>query len=360
MESLLVSVSLLYTLLASGFLLTIFFNGGNPANRYLALGLWTICLHVGYKLMWIGKGDTGLYEPPLPFGMLYPVLLYLFARTYYLPEKSVSSRQLLHLSLPFLLHLALFVVASLQSVENSWTIGYAKAYYVSCAISLVIYAVITARLYNVYKGPATATDILIHQLTMLCFGLVVLSCMVLYEVSVAESEIGFEVRPMVYLFLIVGLTLIARYVIFQRVPIFRGYSGKGGGEVAAPHSKSIAEWAEIIERELNRTRLYLNPSVSLDMLAQQTAIPRHQLTQVFNGYYKKSFYQFIAVTRIEYAIQRILERDDTVTLDSLSYECGFNSKTSFNRYFKAYTGMTPSEYRSMQRTIADRTLCISP
>ncbi|PLX12240.1 MAG: hypothetical protein C0597_13735 [Marinilabiliales bacterium] len=32
------------------------------------------------------------------------------------------------------------------------------------------------------------------------------------------------------------------------------------------------------------------------------------------------------------------------TLLSLAYECGFNSKSSFNRYFKKSTGVTPSQY----------------
>src|SRR5690606_35407387 len=122
---------------------------------------------------------------------------------------------------------------------------------------------------------------------------------------------------------------------------------------------ALAEWAEALEQELGRTQLYLNPSVSLDMLAQHTSIPRHQLTRVFSGYYKKSFYQFIAATRIEYAIRRISECDDTLTLDSLSYECGFNSKTSFNRYFKVYTGMTPSEYRATQQSIIPHAIPVS-
>nr|WP_315193612.1 helix-turn-helix domain-containing protein [uncultured Flavobacterium sp.] len=32
------------------------------------------------------------------------------------------------------------------------------------------------------------------------------------------------------------------------------------------------------------------------------------------------------------------------TILSLVFECGFNSKFSFNKYFKKVTNMTPSEY----------------
>jgi AraC-like DNA-binding protein len=29
----------------------------------------------------------------------------------------------------------------------------------------------------------------------------------------------------------------------------------------------------------------------------------------------------------------------------IAFDCGFNSKTSFNRTFKKFTGMTPSNFR---------------
>ncbi|MCP4987197.1 MAG: helix-turn-helix transcriptional regulator [Colwellia sp.] len=31
----------------------------------------------------------------------------------------------------------------------------------------------------------------------------------------------------------------------------------------------------------------------------------------------------------------------------IAYDCGFNSKSSFNQIFKKYTRATPSQYRKM-------------
>lgn len=226
-------------------------------------------------------------------------------------------------------------------------------YHICCILSLLIYAALTVKLYSRSARSSTPTDVLIRQLTLLCFGLVMLTYLVLYEVHIRESSIGFEVRPMVFLFLAIGFALVLKYQLT--------YGPQATAE-GARHEQEQAELADVplpelpdvlvrhvadvIERELIRSKLFLNPAVSLDMLSQRTAIPRHQLTQVFNRYYKKAFYPFIAAARIEYAITRISETAEVMTLDSLSYECGFNSKTSFNRYFKEHTGMTPSEYRS--------------
>ena len=71
---------------------------------------------------------------------------------------------------------------------------------------------------------------------------------------------------------------------------------------------------------------------------------------VLNIHLKKNFYQFINAYRVEYA-SRLL-RDDrmenenilTVALDS-----GFNSKTSFNTYFKKIRNMTPREFRMQKK-----------
>lgn len=313
--------------------------------------------------MWFGLATHGQYELPIPLGLGYPVLLYLFAQAKYTTKPPVPRIHLVLLSAPLFAHLMLFVIAALQPATSGWARGYAMVYYVSCMLSLLVYATLAARLSHRFKGPTSLTDILIRQLTMLCFGLVVLIYLVLYETSVSKSDLGFEIRPAVHLFLIIGFALIARYLIAERIPIFSFFRKN----VAEDSSKdddtedrlSTArmtfepELVRAVERELNHAKLFLNPSVSLDMLAEQTSIPRHQLTQIFSIYYKKSFYQIIAGMRTAYAVREIVKMEKTVTLESLAYACGFNSKTSFNRYFKAYTGMTPSDYRSAYLAVAE-------
>ena len=60
---------------------------------------------------------------------------------------------------------------------------------------------------------------------------------------------------------------------------------------------------------------------------------------------KTNFYDFCNSFRLHYFLQ--LTRDpqfNNLTLLAKAYEAGFNSKTTFNTYFKKSMGTTPSEY----------------
>jgi len=354
MGNLFLPVMLIYSLSSCGLLLAAFAKPDKSTSDYLRAGIWTICVHLGYKLMWVAFAAPDRYELPIPFGLAYPVMLYLAARGYYKKDGVIPRRTNLLLCLPYFIHLFSFLFLLLPNASDYAQMLYAKCYYASAMLTLLAYALATVGLYSRYKGVSTPTDILIRQLTAMSFGVVVLSFLVLYDVSTTRDDLGFDPRPIVYLFLAIGFALILRHLAREKVDLASSASDasttedrSAAGDVSLHPVEPIEPaLATIVEKELVGSKLYLNPFVSLDMLAERTGLPRHQLTLVFNQYYNKSFYQFIASARIEYAMDRMLDRDDSATLDSLSYECGFNSKTSFNRYFKEHTGMTPSAFRA--------------
>lgn len=92
-------------------------------------------------------------------------------------------------------------------------------------------------------------------------------------------------------------------------------------------------------------RLYLNAELRLDDLAGVLNVLPNHLSQVINSIENKNFYDYINQFRIDEFIKLIsIPGYQKFTLLSLAFECGFNSKTSFNRNFKKVTGLTPSEY----------------
>ncbi|WP_316738936.1 helix-turn-helix domain-containing protein [Pedobacter aquatilis] len=97
----------------------------------------------------------------------------------------------------------------------------------------------------------------------------------------------------------------------------------------------------IIDKEL-----FLNPNFSLDDAAKELKITRHILSQYVNEVLGKSFSNLIKTYRIDKA-KKLLETQKNYTIESLGYDSGFNSKSTFFTAFKKNTGLTPAEYQKV-------------
>lgn len=101
---------------------------------------------------------------------------------------------------------------------------------------------------------------------------------------------------------------------------------------------------------LESEKPFLNPELTLAELAKLIPTHPNKLSEVINKYEEKSFYDLINEWRINNFLQLLNKPESKqYTLMSLAYDCGFNSKASFNRNFKKYTGKTPSEYQNNQK-----------
>lgn len=102
-----------------------------------------------------------------------------------------------------------------------------------------------------------------------------------------------------------------------------------------------------LKRLMTEEALYKKSDLSITDLSSRLGVHPNYLSQTINQKEGKNFYDFVNLYRIEEFKRLIaLEKNQQFTLLSLAYDCGFSSKTSFNRYFKKATGQTPSEYTS--------------
>lgn len=90
---------------------------------------------------------------------------------------------------------------------------------------------------------------------------------------------------------------------------------------------------------------YMQPELSLSILAKEIGTTPNNLSWLLNNIYKKTFYEFINEYRVKDFLERIDNKDHKeFTLISIALEVGFNSKSTFYKAFKEITQMTPSEY----------------
>ncbi|HNW26957.1 MAG TPA: AraC family transcriptional regulator [Spirochaetota bacterium] len=110
------------------------------------------------------------------------------------------------------------------------------------------------------------------------------------------------------------------------------------------------EYAVMLNGFMRDKKPYLDPELRIEDVARALQIKRHHLTQIINEKYNKNFFMYVNEFRIRDAQKMMADekyRDTTVL--RIAYDTGFNSKATFNRMFKAVTGMTPTEYRKRFR-----------
>jgi AraC-like DNA-binding protein len=107
----------------------------------------------------------------------------------------------------------------------------------------------------------------------------------------------------------------------------------------------------VVEAVVNQ-KMYLNPDLTISMLVEQTGVSRHRLSQVINQKLGKNFNDFVNEYRVEEAKKLLVSPESHyLTNLAIAFEVGFNSKSTFYTVFKKNTGLTPSEFTKIYRSV---------
>jgi transcriptional regulator GlxA family with amidase domain len=106
--------------------------------------------------------------------------------------------------------------------------------------------------------------------------------------------------------------------------------------------KYIAELTQII----NNKKLYLKADCTINDLSLASEIPRRMISKVINFRLQKSFPEYMNEYRIQNAKDFLTNKSfKSLTYETIALECGFGSKSNFNKIFKKSTNLTPSQYQ---------------
>jgi AraC-like DNA-binding protein len=109
-------------------------------------------------------------------------------------------------------------------------------------------------------------------------------------------------------------------------------------------SKSEA-LADSLTSFMEQKRPYTDPELSLGDLAEQLSLSPNHLSQIINEQFGKNFWDFVNEYRVKQVIADLKAGKHTKhTLLGIALDSGFNSKVSFNRAFKKFTGDTPTGF----------------
>jgi adenylate cyclase len=109
--------------------------------------------------------------------------------------------------------------------------------------------------------------------------------------------------------------------------------------------EAAANYKVKLQQLIETEKPYLHSDLSLPSLADQLGISANQLSWLLNHGFGRNFNEFINHYRVE-EFKKLAELPENanLTIISIAYDCGFNSKTVFNTYFKKETGISPKQF----------------
>lgn len=345
------------------FISALLLNKKGKSKSDFFLCAWMLIMTLHLYLFYVNFNENPLQSPQLlgfelPMPLLHGVFLYYYVAsvTNQFPKKSwVALLHLIPVTGLYIQLIAFFLESSEHKVEvyqnngapyyifnliNS-TLGYLSG------IVYVIWSSVLLRKHkkNIQNQFSDIEEINLEWLLFLTYGLGIIWSIVFITHS------GYYIFGGISIFIIlIGFFGVQQKNIFSgKKPVLESPSpteskkekyAKSGltDKLAVDSYKSLIT---LITKEL----YYKKHDLSLNDLASELNIHPNYLSQIINEKEGKNFYDFINAFRVK-EFKRLIQvpENQQFTLLALAYDCGFNSKSSFNRYFKKNTGQTPSQY----------------
>ncbi len=214
-------------------------------------------------------------------------------------------------------------------------------------LSLMIYLIFSIRALNQYQKEIKEHYSEISRITLqwlkLVWGALLLLCLqwlveiILRNYYDSYTEYNYSVTLMGMIVLLLAVGGILQQNI-QHVPLTQ----KENKANNFPVDQGLLDQISI---RMEKHQDYLHPGLSLSEFSRQLGHPPRLVSQHINHGLGLSFIDFVNQYRVD-CIRKKIDRGETaqLTLLALALESGFNSKSSFNRIFKKFTGFTPREY----------------
>ena len=109
----------------------------------------------------------------------------------------------------------------------------------------------------------------------------------------------------------------------------------------------LTAWKAKLSNFLETDKVYEEPELTLSELARRLSTNTSVLSKVVNQGFGMSFNDYINQFRVN-AVINLLKKGEhkKQTLLGIAFDCGFNSKATFNRAFKKMTGLSPKDWLS--------------
>ncbi|MFK7920430.1 MAG: helix-turn-helix domain-containing protein [Bacteroidia bacterium] len=351
----------------------------DQASKCLSLFILLACLYYtpwmcGYSGWYAKDGfrDFLFFVPFQQFFLIGPVI-YFYTLFLLQPDFRLSRRDYLHF-LPatlYLLYSLIVFVTDFLILDEYYFYADGRDkdlspwYQISGLASMIIYVVLSIRTYRQYRrriveelSYADAVRYNWMQKYLIAL-LVILSLRIGFFIAYPNYG-AFGPKFWYYFF----FAALAYYIAFEAyahglksgiAPFFSTLASQNDRsvlaesppkEVKAPLAgEAFSAGKKQILALMESEKMYQNPTLSLNDVAQTLNITSKQVSQIINQGFEMNFNDFVNHYRVNAFKEHIARGEhEKFTLLSIALSCGFNSKTTFNRVFKRNTGITPLQF----------------
>ncbi|HRZ25402.1 MAG TPA: helix-turn-helix domain-containing protein [Spirochaetota bacterium] len=148
------------------------------------------------------------------------------------------------------------------------------------------------------------------------------------------------------MFFAIGYRGLLQPEIFAGIPDDLIEEPEGPDQKMSLSPEKAREIMDRVIKVMDEDRPYLDPGLTLPMLADMAGVSRNLLSQAINEHTGQNFYEFVNFYRVETAKEYLKDPEKReMNVLHIAFDAGFNTKATFNSVFKKSTGLTPSEYR---------------
>lgn len=356
------------------------------SNYILALiFLLEIFFVITYLLLYLGTITEvpHLFKIAAPLNFLIPPFAYLYVRSMLLNKNRIEFAEWLHF-IPFVLvvinYAPFYFLPTIEKKiivqkvsENliyglKYQAGYLPESYLFYlkVLQTFIYLIFQWKLIIRYKK-SYSTQNIPHQLsivvrwlkifTWIFTGILVGFIFLSMLFSLTPTDQTFQIVSLVQGFLLSSsFFLLSSYILVNPsilfgLPFIKTTPSEAGSTKEKESRPFILTDYEneikALEEYMQSSSAFLNPEITLALVAVELKISTKELSYIINNYHKVRFTDFINKYRIDYFTEMINEgKLDSYTIEALIKNAGFTSKSSFHSAFKKIHNCTPSQYIS--------------
>lgn len=195
--------------------------------------------------------------------------------------------------------------------------------------------------YNDLKVKLSASYVLYMRIWYLVVIVSFAAVVLIYPFNVLIAGIGYQIVWILASWLVFGLG----YLVMTLPETYGDVLVEVKQSVNPTERARFENMGAQVLTALEEKRIFLDPEISLMSMAKLLNTNNVMLSKTINHFFEVGFYELINKYRVEEFIRLAGNPDNShFTYYALALQAGFNSKTSFNKYFKKITGLTPKQY----------------